>query len=54
MDFENKNNLGEGLLGKRLRQKSEVIFFGELLENGFVCVSTAENRRGGLRGAYPQ
>ena len=36
------------------REEREVIFFGELLEDGFVCVPAVENRGGGLCGAYPQ
>ena len=37
--------LHENTVGKRHGAKQrEVIFFGELLEDGFVCVSAVENR----------
>lgn len=44
-----KNTVGKWYGAKQ----REVIFFGELLKGGFVCVSVVENGGGRLCGAYP-
>ena len=47
--------LHENTVAKRHGAKQrEVIFFGELLENGVVCVSIVGNGWGRLCGTYPK